>query len=191
MAERSSSFINVLVVCTGNTCRSPMAAPLLGGRLAERGMDASVHSAGFFRAGERATSDGVAVMAARGFDTSTHRSRLVSADLIKEADLVIGMAREHVRKVVAIAPDSWSRTFTLKELVRSGEQAGPRRPDETFGDYLTRLHWGRRPEDMLSTSSQDDVADPIGGRRRAYDVTAASLDDLTARLARLLVPEGS
>jgi protein-tyrosine phosphatase len=187
----SSSSINVLMVCTGNTCRSPMAAAFLRGRLAVRGVDASVHSAGFFRAGERATSHGVAVMAARGFDTSTHRSRLVSPDLSKEADLVVCMAREHVRKVVALAPDSWSRTFTLKELVRSGEQAGPRRPGETFGDYLDRLHWGRRPEDMLSASSEDDVADPIGGPRRGYEVTAAGLDDLTARLAPLLVPEVS
>jgi protein-tyrosine phosphatase len=176
------------MVCTGNTCRTPMAAALLGTRLAERGVEAHVHSAGFIRAGDPATSHGVAVMAAMGLDTSAHRSRLVSADLIKEADLVIGMAREHVRQVVALAPDSWRRTFTLKEFVGLGEQAAPRRSNETLGDYLDRLHLGRRLEDMLGASSEDDVSDPVGGPMRAYERTAARLDDLTARLARLLLP---
>lgn len=165
-----------------------MAAALLATRLEERGVEAHVHSAGFVRTGEPAASHGVAVMAARGLDTAAHRSRRASVDLIKEADLVIGMAREHVRQIVALAPDSWGRTFTLKEFVRLGEQAGPRRSNETLGDYLNRLHGGRRPENMLGASSQDDVSDPIGGPRRAYETTAAGLDDLTARLARLVAP---
>jgi protein-tyrosine phosphatase len=178
--------VDILVVCTGNTCRSPMAAALLGARLVERGVEARVHSAGFVRTGDPAAHHGVSVMATMGLDTSAHRSRRVSVELVKEADLMIGMARQHVREIVALAPDSWRRTFTLKEFVRLGEQTGPRRSNETLGDYLDRVHWGRRLEDLLGASSQDDVSDPIGGPRRAYEATAAGLHDLTARLARLL-----
>jgi hypothetical protein len=52
--------------------------------------------------------------------------------------------------------------------------------------WLARLHEGRRRPDLLGESEADDVADPIGGPRRSYQRTAAELEDLTVRLARLL-----
>ena len=174
------------MVCTGNTCRSPMAAALLGRRLDDAGVKAAVTSAGLLFDGRPATDHGRAVMADRGLDTSGHRSRRLRPDLVAGADIVVGMARTHVREAVALVPDSWGRTFTLKEIVRRGEELGGRASGEPLDDWLARLHAGRRRLDLLGESDADDVADPVGGPRRAYERTAQELEDLTARLARLL-----
>jgi protein-tyrosine phosphatase len=164
-----------------------MAAALLSRRLDEAGVKAVVSSAGLLFDGKPATDHGLAVMADRGIDTSGHRSRKLRSDMVAGADIVIGMAREHVREAVAHAPEIWGRAFTLKEIVRRGEDQGGRAPGEPVEEWLARLHAGRRLPDLLGESGADDVADPIGGPRRSYLRTAEELDDLTARLARLLV----
>jgi protein-tyrosine phosphatase len=179
--------IEILMLCTGNTCRSPMAAALLSRRLDDAGVKAGVTSAGLLFDGKPATDHGQAVMATRGLDTSGHRSRKLQSDIVGGADLLVGMARSHVREAVALVPDVWPRSFTLKEIVRRGEERGGPAPDESLADWLARLHFGRRLSDLLGDSAEDDVADPIGGPLESYERTAAELDDLTARLARLLV----
>jgi hypothetical protein len=88
--------------------------------------------------------------------------------------------------VALAAPAVLERAFTLKEIVRRGEERGGRAPGEPLGEWLARLSAGRRPVDLLAEAEADDVADPIGGPRRSYERTAKELDDLTARLARLL-----
>ena len=174
------------MLCTGNTCRSPMAAALLARRLDDAGVKATVSSAGLLFDGRPVTDHGLAVMGTRGIDTSGHRSRKLRPGLLQEADLVVGMARDHVREAVALVPGAVGRAFTLKEIVRRGEERGGRVPGEALDAWLARLHEGRRPVDLLGDSDADDVADPIGGPRRSYERTAEELDDLTARLARLL-----
>jgi len=164
-----------------------MAAALLGARLEEAGVKAAVSSAGLLFDGRPATDHGVAVMADRGLDTSGHRSRRLRPDLLAGADLILGMARSHVREAVALAgPDSLRRSFTLKEIVRRGEERGGRAAGEPLAAWLDRLQAGRTVADLLGDFEADDVDDPIGGPRRSYERTAAELDDLTARLARLL-----
>jgi protein-tyrosine phosphatase len=163
-----------------------MAAAFLGRRLEEAGVEAVVSSAGLLFDGKPATDHGRAVMADHGIDTSGHRSRKLRSDLLAEADIVIGMAREHVAEAAVFGADVWERAFTLKEIVRLGEERGGRAPGEPVGQWLARLHEGRRRSDLFGGSGVDDVADPIGGPRRAYERTAEELDDLTARLARLL-----
>jgi protein-tyrosine phosphatase len=177
--------MHVLFVCTGNTCRSPMAEALLGARLAEAGVEATVRSAGTLFDGRPATDHGMACMAERGLDTSSHRSRTITAAVVRAPDLVIGLARAHVRDIVTLASDTWPRTFTLKELVRRAEEHGPR-GSEALDAWLAKLGAGRKLSDLLGDNPADDVADPIGGPKSAYDKTAAELDDLTRRLARLL-----
>jgi protein-tyrosine phosphatase len=163
-----------------------MAEGLLKARAAERGVDATVHSAGLMDDGRAATADGVQVMAARGVDTSGHLSRHMTRDMLDAADLVVGMAREHVREAVLLHPDAWPRSFTLKELVRRGEEAGPRSADQPLLEWLDKVQAGRSRSDLLGVSLDDDVADPIGQRRPVYEKTADELDDLTRRLAALL-----
>jgi hypothetical protein len=84
---------------------------------------------------------------------------------LQRADLVLGMERAHVRHAVLLEPEAWPRTFTLKELVRRGEELGSRPPVESPGAWLARAHEGRDRPDMLGDSLLDDVADPYGGLR--------------------------
>ena len=87
-------------------------------------------SAGLLTDGQPATDTAVDTLAERGIDIDEHRSRRISSDLLGRADLVVGMTREHVREAAVLRPDLYDRTFTLKELVRRGRQAGPRADGE-------------------------------------------------------------
>ena len=118
----------------------------------------------------------------RGIDLTGHRSRTVTREILLGADLVVAMAREHVREAVVAAPEAWSKIFTLKELVRRGEAAGPRRAGEPLDDWLARVGQGRRISDLAGAATADDVADPYGGPRSAYERLATELDDLLDRL---------
>lgn len=164
-----------------------MAEALLRQKLADAGVDARVHSAGLFEDdGRPASDDGVAVMADRGLDTSQHRSRRMTREMLEQADLVIGMAREHVREAVLAAPDVWTRTYTLKELVRRATDVGPRAAGQAMDEWLPKVHAGRTRNDLLGSSEVDDVADPIGQARAVYERTADELDRLTTRLTSLI-----
>lgn len=125
-------------------------------------------------------------MAKRGFDLSSHQSRRLEDRHVATADLIVGMTREHVREAVVLDPTAWSRAFTLKELVRRAR----RRPrgDEPLDQWLAALASDREAEDLLGTSEADDVADPIGLDRHAYEETADELDRLTAALVALAWP---
>ncbi|HUQ63692.1 MAG TPA: ribose 5-phosphate isomerase B [Acidimicrobiales bacterium] len=173
-------------MCTGNICRSPVAEALLRHRLSDSGADVHVASAGLLRGGLPASEHGIAVLAERGFDLSEHRSQPVTPQLLEGADLVLGMAREHVREAVVLVPQAFPRTFTLKELVRRGEAIGPRGEGETVEMWLERAHAGRTSIDLMGASPADDVADPIGHPRPIYERMVAELDNLTVRLSDLI-----
>ena len=167
-----------------------MAEALLRRHLERAGIDATVSSAGLHVGGSPATAHGVAAMADRGLDLSAHRSRRVEADLVRRADLIIGMAREHVREVAVIDAAALARAFTLKELVRAGELVGPRRAGEDLSTWLGRLGAGRRRGALVGTGHDPemDVEDPVGRGRADYEVTADELDDLLARMVTLAWP---
>jgi protein-tyrosine phosphatase len=181
----TSTRPEVLVLCTGNTCRSPMAQALLGRRLVAMGCAAAVHSAGTLGAGEPARLEAVSVMASFGIDISAHRSRRVTAEDLDRADLTLGMAREHVRHAVVTAPAAWPRTFTLAELVRRGTVVGPRGPGESLPGWLARAQAGRQRAALLGSGADDDVADPAGGPMPGYERAAAVLGQLVDRLVEL------
>ena len=92
-------------------------------------------SAGLLGEGQPAPPEAVSVMAGYGLDVSRHRSRLMTADELGAASLVLAMAREHVRHAVVTEPAAWPRAFTLKEIVRRGQQAGPRASGESLADW--------------------------------------------------------
>jgi protein-tyrosine phosphatase len=181
--------VDLLVLCTGNICRSPMAAGLLRHRLAARGVEADVSSAGLLLEQRPASDHGVDEMLRRSIDLRDHRSQVMTAELVAGADLVLGMAREHVREAVVLVREAWPRAFTLKELVRRGEAVGSRRAGEDLSGWLGRCHAGRTTRDLLGAAAHDDVADPIGGSAADYARTAAELEDLVARLVALAWPE--
>jgi protein-tyrosine phosphatase len=163
-----------------------MAEGLLSNRLETLGLPTRVHSAGLLAGGSPAAPEAVAALAARGIDISAHRSRRLSAPLVNEADLVLGLAREHVRQAVLAEPEAWPRSFTLKELVRRSELVGPWASGQSLEEWLFKVAGDRTHSDMLGESSADDVDDPIGGPPSAYEATAADLSELTDSLADLL-----
>jgi protein-tyrosine phosphatase len=164
-----------------------MAEVLLRRHLAQAGVDATVHSAGLHPGGSPATAHGVAAMARRGLDLGPHRSRRVDASLVEGADLVVGMAREHVREAAVLGTGVLDKAFTLKELVELGEALGPRRAHEALGDWLGRVAATRARTDLLGVGHDDrfDVADPVGRGAADYEITAELLDGLLARLVAL------
>lgn len=192
-----------------------MAEALLRDRLARRGVAARVRSAGLLSEGVAASAHSVRTMAERGLALDDHRSTPLTADAVAQADLVVGMAREHVREAAVLEGDALGRAFTLKELVRRAEIVGPRRaaanvpaPDarsaatsatneaspssddglEPFASWLQRVAVGRQGLDLLGANPADDVLDPIGRSRRTYARTAVEIEDLVDRFVALAFP---
>ena len=110
----------VLIVCTGNLCRSPMAAALLRARLArdEARWDWQVSSAGTWATdGLPASVHAVEEMAGRGIDLRAHRARNVTRELMAGADLILAMARNHAEALRAAFPEHAHKVYLLSEMV--------------------------------------------------------------------------
>ena len=110
----------ILVACTGNLCRSPMAAGLLRARLEEDGerSDWRVRSAGTWASeGRPASAYAVAEMDERGIDIHSHHSCSVNAELMEAADLVLVMTRNHAEALSVAFPDQAHKVHLLSEMV--------------------------------------------------------------------------
>ena len=173
---------SVLFICTGNIVRSPMAQALMQRSLDEVGVAALVESSGTMDWQRPAEPEAVEAMASMGLDISAHISRPLAAEQVARADIVIGLAREHVRDAALLCPGSIPRMFTLKEIVRrSGEIEGPR-IGEILESWLHRLSADRTLDSLLGDSPTDDIIDPIGQPVSEYRATAAEISSLVDRL---------
>jgi protein-tyrosine-phosphatase len=125
------------------------------------------------------------MMAARGLDIGNHVSRTLSVTELRRADLVLAMARRHLRYAVGLAPEVFGRTFTVKELARRGAAVGPRRHGQSLADWLATVHDGRTTGALLGDDRADDVDDPMGKRDAEYAVTAQELEALLDTIVAL------
>jgi protein-tyrosine phosphatase len=155
--------------------------------LEARAVDAQVTTAGFGSSDEPATEASLHVAEARGLDLDDHRSRGFDATMA-DVDLVLGMERAHVRDVVVAVPGAWPKSFTLKEAVRRAEVVGPRASTAPFAAWVGRLHVGRRSNDLLGSSPDDDVADPTGGPKVEHEEAVDELEGLVRRFVDLAWP---
>jgi len=150
--KRLASYMIVLV-CTGNTCRSPMAEILLKKRIADRlkctmaeleDRGIVVMSAGVSAApGGRAAAEAIQAMRERGLDLSPHESQPLSDRVVRFADLILTMTRGHRDAIV----EHWPEADPRVQLVSRG---------------------------------RGDVSDPIGGPQEQYHRCAEQLDGLLA-----------
>ena len=109
-------FFSVLVVCTGNSCRSPMAQYMLADAL--KGTPTFVDSAGTDApVGGPAAANAVEVMRDAGIDLTRHRARQLSPEMVEAADLVLVMEEYHRQRVVDLVPDAAGRTRLLFSFV--------------------------------------------------------------------------
>ncbi|GGI82255.1 low molecular weight protein-tyrosine-phosphatase [Legionella impletisoli] len=110
---------NILVVCTGNICRSPMAEALLKHHLKKQGADRVVSSAGI-QALEGRPADSIAqeLMTQKGIEISHHRARQLNAEMVHASDLILVMSRDQKKQVEQGFPNSQGKVFRL------GEQEG-------------------------------------------------------------------
>ena len=128
----------ILFVCTGNVCRSPMAEGLFRHAMEGRG-NFKVISAGVGAIdGQAPSTHAVKALRELDIDISRQRSRMLTRDLVKQADFIFGMTHGHVDAIQLLFPQATEKTFLLREF------------DETLDIY------------------EKDISDPIGGSLDVY-----------------------
>jgi len=156
---RQAATVGFLFVCSGNTCRSPMAAGMFRKYLAEKcgcAIDQieqkgyKILSAGTMGIiGMPATSQAAAVCETRGVDITKHRSSALSRELIEQSDVIYVMSRFHLSQIVSMCPDAADRCRLLAEAV--------------------------------------DIPDPIGQSVAVYDNVASVIEDAVKKRIEELV----
>jgi protein-tyrosine-phosphatase len=139
----------ILFVCTGNTCRSPMAEGILKKMLKEKNIDyIQVSSAGTNSWGGCPVSLSALEMGRLSeIDLKSHSSRKLTKEVLEEADLILAMSKNHLDQVRELNENSINKSFLLKAFPRRSE-------DESF--------W---------------IKDPIGGILDDYRTCFRDLDE--------------
>jgi protein-tyrosine phosphatase len=124
---RITTVKSILVACTANICRSPMAAAILRRRIAELDLEDQivVFSAGVWAEdGHEASANAVSTLAERGLDLTGHRSRLLTPALLRESDLVLVMEEAHRRSLFHLAPQHLGKVYLLTDADGSAPAGG-------------------------------------------------------------------
>src|SRR5271155_549373 len=128
----------ILFICTGNVCRSPMAEALFRRAVRGRG-EFRVFSAGIGAMdGQPPTPHSVEAMRELGIDISAQRSRMLTADLVRQGGIILGMTHSHADTIALLYPAAAEKTFLLREF------------DETLEHF------------------EKDIGDPIGSAYEVY-----------------------
>ena len=116
--------MNILFVCTGNTCRSPMAAGLMNKIAIEEDLDVRIESAGLFAAeGSPASDEAIEAMKKYDVDFSDHRAKQITPELIEKCDVRLTMTAAQKMLLAEVAAD---KTYTLCEYAGTeGDIADP------------------------------------------------------------------
>jgi protein-tyrosine phosphatase len=183
----------ILLVCTGNICRSPMAEGFLRRMLADRGIQGiRVESSGVAGwEGSTPTPEAVEALAGYGLDISTHRARRLTRPMVEWADAIVTMAAEHRDAVVRLVPQLASRVFTLKELVALLESVPEERIGRPSAEQLAasmRLAQAEREAHAGMELADQDIADPLGLGIESFRAVAWEIEDLSRRLVDGLFP---
>lgn len=159
--------MTVLIVCSGNTCRSPMAETLMDeaiDRSSSLHGDVKVESAGTFAAeGAGATPEAARVMKEMGLSLKRHEARQFTRELADEADLILAVAKEQMEQMEVIAPEDTEKMHTLL-------------------GYALGVH-GDPP------GTEYDIMDPFDEGLEEYRECAEQLNDAVIKLVEKLEEE--
>lgn len=158
--------MRILFVCTGNICRSPVAERMLRQLAVGRGLHLDVSSAGT-RAlnGQPMHPESRRVLQERGIDPGGFQSRMLTPRLVAEAEVVLGMTRDHRAAARQLAPIKWKRMFALREVAFSSAA------DSSFGVGKS----ASLSSVVNPTDPSLDIADPIGKESVVFDEVAESI----------------
>lgn len=176
-------MLSVLVVCTGNICRSPAAQLVLGSALDDSVVVTSAGTGAVVGAPVAPSMAGL--LSDRGLDPSGFVARPLTESLVRSADVVLTMTRRHRAAVLELAPSALRRSFLLTELAVIAERLGPGAARSEDAARLAEVVLGA-PRARASVDLEHDapdVEDPYG---RPEDVYRRVLDRIEAEAARLV-----
>ena len=185
----------MLIVCTGNVCRSPVMAQLFDAELGPEGV--VVDSAGTLpHPGQRMTDEAIALSRQYGGQPRGHRAKVLSEHLIAQSDLVLTATREHRAAVVSLWPRAAAYTFTAKQFARILEA-------EDTADDLSRGGEPSDPDPFALVASvarlrgfapppldpaDDDIEDPYRRPQEVYDRVGVEIHRAVTAISSALAP---
>ena len=186
MLSPAPTSFNVLTVCTGNICRSPLAEHLLRQGLARWRVDVASAGTGAL-VGHPMTAETIAIAHETGVPSpEQHQARALAIEHLRNAQLVIALTRAHRSEIVAMLPRGSRHTFTLRELARLLESVKASDLatvavlplDDTAGRFTELIDTAAAlrgyvvpPENEID----DDVVDPYRRGDDVYRLSAAQL----------------
>lgn len=179
---------SILLVCTGNVCRSPAAALLLADRLGPAAHNYSIHSAGIKAVTGSLIQPTIGqLLAERGIEVTPSPARQVTVGMLDSADLILTASTNQRAAMVRMQPRAVRKTLTLNQLSRYAPIIL-----ESDGGNATgaeRVQWllGALPQARsLAPKGDDSIADPMGRSRRHYREAIDELDHSCTMIASIL-----